>query len=355
MDLTGDDKKVVAVTGEGFADVAALKAANVGFSMGSGVPAAKSASKMILINDDVSSMINAVLWGRNIYCNVRRFLQFQIIFNVSTVLIVFIGAIFRGATLFSVIHLLWMNMIMDTLAAIALAAERPEPEAIKEKPVSEDDNLITSYMWKQITGMTVYISAVMFIMFWFNEDFWGFTYGMEDDMFRKGQPTGKCQAFTMLFNLFIWLHIFNLLACRDIDEAKFRPFRSLLKNWLFLAVLASIIGFQYVMVEYGGVLARTSGLTSQQHAFSVLIGSTSLIVSNVIKKLPHQISKFLDLGFQDKHIKPEDGNKLMALYDKVSNIQADDIVKKRDKKDDKEKAKNVVVDVYQRDEEQQDE
>ena len=259
--LTGSDQKVVAVTGEGFADVAALKASDVGFSMGSGVPAAKSAAKMILINDDVSSMINAVLWGRNIYCNVRRFLQFQIIFNVTTVLIVFIGAIFRGATLFSVIHLLWMNMIMDTLAAIALAAERPEPEAIKEKPVTKDDNLITPYMWKQITGMTIYISTVMFIMFWFNEDFWGFTYRMEDDMFNKGEPTLKCYAFTMLFNLFIWLHIFNLLACRDIDETKFRPFRSLYKNWLFLAVLISIIGFQYVMVEFGGVLARTSGLT----------------------------------------------------------------------------------------------
>jgi P-type E1-E2 ATPase len=93
----------VAVTGEGFADIDALKAAKVGFAMGSGCPAAKKAAKMILINDDISSIINAVLWGRNIYCNVRRFLQFQITFNVTTILIVFIGAIFRGATLFSVI------------------------------------------------------------------------------------------------------------------------------------------------------------------------------------------------------------------------------------------------------------
>ena len=102
-DILGDEKRVVAVTGEGFADIDAIKAAKVGFAMGSGCPAAKKAAKMILINDDISSIINAVLWGRNIYCNIRRFLQFQITFNVTTVLIVFIGAIFRGATLFSVI------------------------------------------------------------------------------------------------------------------------------------------------------------------------------------------------------------------------------------------------------------
>jgi magnesium-transporting ATPase (P-type) len=143
---------------------------------------------MILINDDLSSIINAVLWGRNIFSNVKRFLQFQITFNVTTVLIVFIGAIFRGATIFSAIQLLWMNLIMDTLAAIAFAAEKPQPEAIKEKPIKENDNMITPSMWKQITGMTIFISGVMFIMFWFNEDFWGFNYGMEDNMFDNGEP-----------------------------------------------------------------------------------------------------------------------------------------------------------------------
>jgi P-type Ca2+ transporter type 2C len=85
-----------------------------------------------------------------------------------------------------------MNMIMDTLAAIALAAERPRPESIKEKPVSEDDDLISVAMWKNITGMIIYISTVMFVMFWFNEDFWGFTYTMEMDMFDSGEPTKKC-------------------------------------------------------------------------------------------------------------------------------------------------------------------
>ena len=154
-----------------------------------------------------------------------------------------------------------MNMIMDTLAAIALAAERPRPESIREKPVSENDDLISVEMWKNITGMTIYISSVMFVMFWFNEDIWGFSYGMEEDMFKSGQPTMKCFAFTMLFNIFIWMHIFNLINCRDISDKKFNPFRGIFSNKLFLLVLVGTISFQFVMVEYGGVLARTSGLT----------------------------------------------------------------------------------------------
>jgi magnesium-transporting ATPase (P-type) len=136
------------VSGEGFSDVPALEAANVGFSMGSGVPAAKYAASMILVDDNIKSIINAVVWGRNIYGNVRRFLQFQITFNITTILIVFIGGIFKGATLFSVLQLLWINLIMDTIAAVALAAEKPQHDSIKEKPVSENDNLITPTMWK---------------------------------------------------------------------------------------------------------------------------------------------------------------------------------------------------------------
>lgn len=97
--------------------------------------------------------------------------------------------------------------------------------------------------------MTIYISAVMFIMFWFNEDFWGITYKMEDDLFDDdGNATTKCHAFTMLFNIFIWLHIFNLLNCRDISEKRYRPFKGILSNWYFLAIFSAIIGFQYVMV-----------------------------------------------------------------------------------------------------------
>jgi len=215
-----------------------------------------------------------------------------------------------------------MNMIMDTLAAIALAAERPMPESIKEKPVSENDDLISVTMWKNIDGMIIYISTVMFIMFWFNEDFWGFTYGMEEDMFSRGEPTNKCRAFTMLFNIFIWMHIFNLINCRDIRDKKFNPFRSIFSNKLFLFVLAGTISFQYVMVEYGGVLARTSGLTNKQHSFSILIGASSLFASIILKKLPDKITKFLYFGQKDSHIRAVPEDALTKRFNKFQNINA---------------------------------
>jgi magnesium-transporting ATPase (P-type) len=180
--------------------------------------------------------------------------------------------------------------------------------------------------------MTIYISAVMFIMFWFNEDFWGFTYGMEDDMFSKGEPTLKCFAFTMLFNIFIWMHIFNLLNCREISEKRFNPFIGISKNWLFFGMLGAIIALQFIMVEYGGVLARTSGLTDKQHSYSILIGSTVLIPSYLIKRLPERITRILQIDFKDHLIKGVDDNKLVRGFNKLANSKATDLMDKTTKK-----------------------
>lgn len=239
---------------------------------------------------------------------------------------------------------------MDTLAAIALAAERPRPESIKEKPVSENDDLISVAMWKNITGMIIYISTVMFVMFWFNEDFWGFTYGMEEDMFSSGDPTNKCKAFTMLFNIFIWMHIFNLINCRDISEKKFNPFRSIFSNKLFLFVLAGTISFQYVMVEYGGVLARTSGLTNKQHSFSILIGSSCLFASMILKKLPEKVTNLLYFGFKDSHIRGVSEDALTKRFNRFQNINATEILMKKIQEKKNKKAALVNEDPYSREE-----
>jgi magnesium-transporting ATPase (P-type) len=314
----------VAVTGEGINDVPALENSHVGFCMGSGVSAAKQASKMILVDDNINSIINAVLWGRNIYGNVRKFLQFQLTFNVTTILIVFMGAIFRGATLFSVVELMWLNLIMDTLAALSLASERPNPSVIADQPVKENENLITRDMWKQIVGMSLYISGVMFIMFWFNEDFWSLNYSMSQDLFENGNPTDKCRAFTMLFNLFVYLHLFNQLNCREITAKRTNPFKNITRNFQFLLVFFSTIGVQYMIVEWGGVVTRTSGLTSRQHAFSVIIGSSSLVASYMIKKLPDVLTDRLVPKINDATLQ-DDQSKIMSMYKKQANSKMTDI------------------------------
>lgn len=149
-------------------------------------------------------------------------------------------------------------------------------------------------------------------------------------MFSRGEPTNKCFAFTMLFNIFIWMHIFNLINCRDVSEKKFNPFRGIFSNKLFLFVLVGTISFQFVMVEYGGVLARTSGLTQKQHCFSILIGASSLVASFVLKKLPEKMSNLLYFGFKDSHIKgfPED-DAITKRFNKFQNINATEMLMKK--------------------------
>lgn len=157
-------------------------------------------------------------------------------FNFSTLFIVFVGAMFKGAIVFSVVQLLWLNMIMDTLAAIALAAEKPRLEAIKDLPVKEEEPIITKAMWRQIVGMTLYSSFVMFLMFWFNEDIWGITYNMSDPWMDGVDPSLKTKAFTMLFNIFVYMHLFNMINCRQIKPTRRNVFKGLTNNLYFIFV-----------------------------------------------------------------------------------------------------------------------
>jgi len=130
----------------------------------------------------------------------------------------------------------------------------------------------------------------------------------------------------MLFNIFICLHIFNLVNCREINETRFNPFTALYKNWIFFAIVAAIAAFQYVMVEYGGIIARTSGLDEKQHAFSVLIGSSALVASLIIKILPEGISKFLVPKIEDHEIAQNtEENRYVKLFNSFSNTKASDL------------------------------
>ncbi len=160
--------------------------------------------------------------------------------NFSTLTIVFIGAIFRGATIFSVVQLLWINMIMDILAAIALAAEKPKRNIINDDPIRQHDRIVTQPMWRQIIGINIYISFVMFIMFWFNEDIWGFSYNMTDGWMVGLKPSNKTKAFTMLFNMFIYMHLINLINCREVKPTRRNVFSEITKNWFFILTFLGI-------------------------------------------------------------------------------------------------------------------
>ena len=169
--------------------------------------------------------------------------------------------------------------------------------------MTASEDILSLTMRKNIVFMTLYISSVMFFMFWFNEDFWDFTYKMEEDMFDSGDPTNKCRAFTMLFNIFIWMHLFNLINCRHLTEKGLVPYKALFTNNSVLFILGGIVTFHLLMIEYGGLLARTSGLTKKQHSFSILLGASTLVANYALKKLPDAVTNLLVIGQGNAQLK----------------------------------------------------
>lgn len=182
---------------------------------------------------------------------------------------------------------------MDTLAAIALGSERPSPSIIKNPPVKNRDPLMTATMWKQIYGMTIYIFLISTIMYFFIDNMWGITYSNDDTLFVDGNPTTKCFVFTMIFNTFVWMHIFNEFNCRKVGAMDYNVFTGLITNWMFLVVAAIIITLQVLLVEYGGQAMQTAPLTPRQHASCILWGATTLLVSPLIRLLPTKVAEKL--------------------------------------------------------------
>lgn len=218
-----NEGSVVAVTGDGTNDAPALKRADVGFSMGSGTEVAKEASEIVLLDDNFSSMVTAVMWGRNIYNNVRKFLQFQLTVNIVAMFIVFVGGIGFGDEPLTAVQMLWVNLIMDTFAALALATEPPSRDILQGMPYSKFEDIVTTTMWRNILGQGIFqIIILMFLLIegeyilqinehngqkcdWSKE----MVFYPEDP--TTGEVTTSCKTvkYTMIFNTFVYLQVFN--------------------------------------------------------------------------------------------------------------------------------------------------
>ena len=246
-----------AVTGEGINDALSLSEASVGFAMGmDGCSVAKDHADIIITNDQFSSVVNAVRWGRNIFDNVRKFVQFQLTVNISCLFIVVLSGTFLGKSCFSVIQLLWINLVMDIMAAIALSTEAPHPTNLRSERIKKADKILTPYMWRAVSTQVLYQAIVMLVLLFAGPAMFGIGYNLVKTRMlnEDGVATFRTQHYTFLFQTFMMMNLFNMFNCRKLggeSDKELNIFEGIHRNWWFLIVWLIEINMQFLMVGYG--------------------------------------------------------------------------------------------------------
>lgn len=287
VSLLMESGEVVAVTGDGSNDSPALKKANVGLSMGQcGTELAKMASDIVILDDNFSSIVAALKWGRCVYDNVRGFLQFQLTVNFSAMIIAFVGSCALHQSPLKTIQLLWVNLIMDSLGALALATFGPSEALLKRPPYGESDGLISNILLRNILGHTIYQLAVLFLILFGNRKIFGINYS-NDDLQEK-------HTSTMVFNTFVYCQIFNLINARVAGQ-DMAVTDGIFKNPYFICIFFFIGGLQAILSELAGSAFVTVHMNWKRWLICLAFGVGELIIGVILRaiKLPDKTTEKL--------------------------------------------------------------